>query len=199
MSQRTPQQAFIDKIQQQKLKEKESDIWKESPFKDLPTLQSNNVGNVGESFIQVICDEAGIEASIDGLKTKKIGGGEGDGSINGKTVEIKTAHQGIHGSFQHELGERPWHASHLLFLDVATTCKYLIVIPNFSEEHYKNGNKCEPYFPTKKVTWRKGEGAFKLDTTLKIDEECVKNGFAIKITHETTFEEIGVFLKSKFS
>jgi len=38
-----------------------------------------------------------------------------------------------------------------------------------------------------------------LDTTQKIDEECVKNGYAIKITHETTFEEIGVFLKTKYS
>ena len=66
-------------IQQQKEKEDKQDIWKNSPYKDLVKLQSNNVGNVGEEFINHICKRSGIDANCNGSKTKQIGGGEGDG------------------------------------------------------------------------------------------------------------------------
>jgi hypothetical protein len=39
---------MLIRIKQQKEKEDKKDIWKNSPYKDLVKLQSNNVGNVGE-------------------------------------------------------------------------------------------------------------------------------------------------------
>ena len=63
----------------------------------------------------------------------------------------------------------------MIFLDIAPEKMYLTIFPNFTEEFYKNSGrdssiKCEPYFPTKSITWRKKIGAFKLDTTVKINE-----------------------------
>lgn len=43
ISKETIQNVFIQKINIQKQKEEMNDIWKDSPFKDLVKLQSNNV------------------------------------------------------------------------------------------------------------------------------------------------------------
>ena len=53
-------------IAQQKQKEEQRDIWKDSPYKDLVKLQSNNVGNVGEVIVVTICKSAGIPVDCDG-------------------------------------------------------------------------------------------------------------------------------------
>ena len=195
MSKSNPTRILIDLISLQKEKEDKKNIWKDSSFHFLPTLQSNNVGNVGENLIQTICQNTGIESSVDGSKTKQKG--LGDGIILGKSVEIKTAHLGSDASsLQHELGEQPWISDYLMFIDITPTNFYITVMKNFTEEHYKNGSKCEPYFPTKSVTWRKKKGAFKLDTTIKINEKSVENGYAIKMTDKTTFEEVGNFIRA---
>jgi len=190
-----PQNLFSELIRIQKIKEEKNDIWKDSPFKDFVKLQSNNAGIVGERFIQNICSISGITSSVDGVKTKKIGGGCGDGMINDKSVEIKTAHQGsTSDSFQHELGEMPWNAEYMLFIDIAPYCIYLTIFANFTEEEYKSGNKCPRCFPSKSVTWRKGKGAFKLDTTVSINENNITGGNTFKITQTTPFEEIKNFI-----
>tara|TARA_B110000881_G_C18512211_1_gene482874 strand:- start:271 stop:1080 length:810 start_codon:yes stop_codon:yes gene_type:complete len=195
MNETTPVASLLGIIDEQKIKEERTDIWKNSHYKHLPGLQSNNIGNVGEMFLGNICKNANIESDIDGTKTKKIGGGAGDGIIKGKTVEIKTAHCGGNTSYQHELGEFPWHAEYMAFIDVDPQCVYLTIFPNFTEEQYKNCVKCEPYFPTRSFCWRKKSGAFKLDTTPKLNEQCILQGNAIKITEETTFESIGEFIQ----
>ena len=191
----TPVASLLGIIDEQKIKEERTDIWKNSHYKHLPGLQSNNIGNVGEMFLGNICKNAKVESDIDGTKTKKIGGGAGDGIIKGKTVEIKTAHCGGNASYQHELGEFPWHAEYMAFIDVDPQCVYLTIFPNFTEEQYKNCVKCEPYFPTRSFCWRKKSGAFKLDTTPKLNEQCILQGNTIKITEETTFESIGEFIQ----
>lgn len=183
-------------ISQQKKKEEEQDIWKNSPFKDLVKLQSNNVGNVGEEFINNICKAASIDADCDGSKTKQIGGGKGDGKIAGKPVEVKTAHQGSSSpSFQHELGEVPWKGVvYMIFVDISPGCIYLTIFKNFDEATYKSKEKLQ-CFPTKTVTWRKEKGAFKLDTSVNINEESVKKGQAIKITTTTPTDDIASFIR----
>lgn len=185
-------------IQEQAKKEAEHDIWKNSPYKDLVKLQSNNVGNVGEAFLNQICAATGITAACDGAKTKQIGGGEGDGTILGIPVEIKTAHQGSTGpTFQHELGEVPWKGSrYMIFVDISPECIYLTIFKNFEEATYKSKEKLA-VFPTKSVTWRKEKGAFKLDTSVKINEESIAKGHAIKITPEVPNETIAAFLRAK--
>jgi len=192
----TAHNMFINIIQKQKEKEERNDIWKNSPYKDLVKLQSNNIGNVGEEFINNICKESKIPSSCDGSKTKKIGGGEGDGKIMDIPIEIKTSHQGSKlESFQHELGEVPWKGSkYLIIVDISDNCIYLTIFENFDEATYKNKSKLH-CFPTKSITWRKGKGAFKLDTTIKINEDNIIKGHTIKITPETKNEYIGSFIK----
>jgi hypothetical protein len=184
-------------IQQQKEKEDNKDIWKNSPYKDLVKLQSNNAGIVGEEFINNICKISGIDAECDGSKTKQKGGGEGDGKIMGISVEIKTAHQGSSSpSFQHELGEVPWKCGKfMIFVDIAPECIYLTIFKNFTEATYKSREKLS-IFPTKTITWRKQKGAFKLDTNVKINEINVKNGRSIKITPTTPNEAIVSFIRN---
>lgn len=183
-------------IEEQKNKEDKKDIWKNSPYKDLVKLQSNNVGNVGEELINNICKTTGIDADCNGAKTKQIGGGEGDGVIMGIPVEIKTAHQGSSSfSFQHELGEVPWKGSkYMIFVDISPECIYITIFANFDENTYKNKEKL-PCFPTKAITWRKEKGAFKLDTTVKINEVNVEKGHTLKITSATSNDTIAAFIK----
>ena len=191
----TPTNALLKIINTQKEKEERLNIWKNSVYKFLPNLQSNNIGNVGEMFLGKICEVQGIDSDIDGTKTKKVGGGDGDGIINGKTIEIKTAHCGGNLSYQHELGEFPWHADYMVFIDVDPLCVYMTIFPNFTEYQYKNCVRCEPYFPSRSFCWRKKSGAFKFDTTPKLNEQSILNGNTIKITQETSFESIGEFIR----
>ena len=193
-----PNDIFIQMINNQKQKEETADIWKYSPYKDLVKLQSNNVGNVGETFLQNICSTCQIVAQVDGSKTKELGGGAGDGLILNKSIEIKTSHRGATSpNFQHELGETPWKSEFMVFIDVAPMCIYLTIFKNFYEEFYKCGAKCDPYFPTKSITWRKGTGAFKLDTTIKINEKNILNGHTFKIDGNVDLNELKTFILFK--
>jgi hypothetical protein len=190
-----PSKMLVDIITIQKIKEEKANIWDNSIYKDLPPLQANNVGNVGEMLIQKICEELKINSKIDGTKTKQIGGGkEGDGKIKSKSVEVKTAHLGSSSpSFQHELGETPWNTDYIIFIDISPTDVYITIFKNFTEEEYVKKIKCDPYFPTKSISRRKGGGNFKLDTSIKINENCVKNGYSIKIK-DNNINEIGLFI-----
>ena len=177
---------------------KEKDIWKDSDWKHIANLENDYVGKVGENFLQKLCDDSNITASIDGTKTKKLGGGCGDGIINGRTVEIKTARAGTGNtmSFQHELGERPWAAEFMCFVDIAPNKFYLSIFPNFSEEKYKSCSKCEPYFPTRSFCWRKKQGCFKLDTTESINDTQSKlsENFTLAWNRDIEMRMIGEFI-----
>ena len=177
-------------------------IWENSEWKEIAELENDDVGKAGEAIVESFCKAAGVSASIDGLKTK---GGEGDGIINSKSVEIKTARQGSSGgSFQHELGEKPWKADYMLFLDISPDCMYLTLFKNFDEEFYKksgsdSGVKCLPVFPSRSVCWRKQQGAFKLDTTIDINEKNLMKqpNPTFKITKDALDkEQFGMFINS---
>ena len=164
-----------DLITKTYIQKQKPDIWGNSEWADISRLENDDVGRVGESIINTWCKEVGIVSDIDGTKTKQVGGGCGDGTIKGETCEIKTARLGSSGtSFQHELGEVPWKAKYMVFLDIAPTKMYVTIFPNFSEDFYKKSGvdniKCAPYFPTKSITWRHHRGAFKLDTSIKIND-----------------------------
>jgi hypothetical protein len=178
---------FTAVVEFQYVKKKKRNIWDDSEWKHISELENDDVGKVGENMIQKCCEEAKILSNIDGSKTKDQNsgiGGKGDGTINGKCVEIKTARLGSTGSsFQHELGECPWNADYMLFVDISPRDIYITLFKNWSEEFYKksgqlNGPRCDPYFPTKKICWRKKKGAFKFDTTIKINNES-KNTFKL--------------------
>ena len=195
---KSPHETIIEMIHKQKQKECANDIWKDSPYKELVKLQSNNVGNVGEMFVEKVCRDCEIIAHVDGSKTKASGGGAGDGTICNKSVEIKTSHRGCSTpNFQHELGETPWKSELMIFIDIAPTCIYFTMFKNFTEEFYKSGKKCDAYFPTKSVTWRKGSGAFKLDTSIKINEENIIKGHTFKIDDKVSLSELKEFILLK--
>jgi len=190
------EELIINLINKQKEKEDINKIWLNSKFKDIIKLQSNNVGIIGEEFIKNICDLSNINNNIDGIKSRKKGGGFGDGVINDKIIEIKTAVQSSSNTFQHELGEKPYLFDYLIFIDISPEFIYLTIFKNFDENVYKNKIKCHPYFPTKIITWRKNIGAFKLDTSVKINEENIIKGYTIKITNETNMEFIKNYINS---
>jgi len=177
---------LINKKHKQKQKR---DIWGNSEWKNISKLENDDVGGVGEEIINGFCKKSQIVSEINGTKTKQLGGGIGDGTINGEMCEIKTARLGSSGrSFQHELGEVPWKAKYMIFFDIAPEKMYITIFLNFTEEFYKksgvdSSNKCSPYFPTKSITWRKQKGAFKLDTSININE---KNNYTFIIDSETT-------------
>lgn len=190
------EELLINLINKQKEKEEVNKLWLNSKFKDIITLQSNNVGIIGEEFIKNICNISNINNNIDGIKSRKKGGGFGDGFINNKIIEIKTAVQSSSNVFQHELGEKPYLFDYLIFIDINPEIIYLTIFKNFDEFIYKNKIKCHPYFPTKIITWRKNIGAFKLDTSIKINEENVIKGYTIKITNETDIDYIKNYINS---
>lgn len=190
----TPINTFLSLIEFQCLKEKNNNIFENSIFENLPKLQSNNIGLIGEKFINTICNINNIKNEIDGIKTKKVGGGVGDGIIYNNTVEIKTSHKGRYRSFQHELGEKPWVSDYLIFVDISPEYIYLTIIKNFTITEYKNCVKCHPVFPTRSFCWRKKTGSFKLDTTEKLNEMSIVSGYTIKITKDTIFKDIGIFM-----
>lgn len=178
---------FIEITKKIKKKEETETMWDNSEYKVFTTLTSNNRGVAGEEFINEICKTICITGNICGLTTK---GQCNDGNINDKTIEIKTAYLGNSGSFQHELGEEPWKAQFMIFVDVSPTQIYITPFINFDEKKYKSEDKLVPYFPTKTITWRKGKGAFKLDTTEKINNENVKIGQCVIIGQNTNVDDI---------
>ena len=145
-------------------------IWEGSPWAHISKLENDYVGRVGENLIQKLCSRCGIAASIDGTKTKR--GCIGDGKIKGRSGEAKTARAGTGKmmTFQHELGENPWNAEFMIFIDIAPSKFYITIFPNFTEEQYKSCCSCSPYFPSRKFCWRKKSGCFKFDTTESLNE-----------------------------
>ena len=189
--------ALCEIIVQQRRKEEKSNIWTGSRWEAISRLENNNVGIVGEKFVQSLCSMSGIESKIDGVMTKESGGGRGDGIIKGKSVEIKCARQSIGKgqSFQHELGEVPWNAEYMCFVDISPKGFYLSLFPNLTEDEYKSGSKTV-YFPTRSVCWRKRKGAFKLDTTVKINttQAGIENPNTMIWCPETDIDEVRSFI-----
>tara|TARA_Y100000389_G_scaffold196990_1_gene230764 strand:- start:5596 stop:6219 length:624 start_codon:yes stop_codon:yes gene_type:complete len=189
----------INLINDKHKKKEKRDIWADSDWKKICQLENDDVGGVGEEIIGTLCKKASIPSDIDGKKTKQVGGGAGDGKINGKTCEIKTARLGSDGSsFQHELGEVPWKADTMLFLDIAPDKMYITLFNNFNEEFYKESGtkstKCAPVFETKSITWRKKKGAFKFDTTVKINEKNIGKYTFIIDKNSTDYSEFRKFV-----
>ena len=74
-----------DLINKKNIKKNKRDIWGDSNWKHISFLEKDDVGKVGEQIIYNFCKLSSIPAEIDGVKTKQIGGGNGDGFINGRS------------------------------------------------------------------------------------------------------------------
>lgn len=161
-------------------------IWKNSPLEPIQYLKTNNVGSFGEKIINSLCYRMGIYSNINGNKTKSQN--IGDGIINNRNIEIKTARIGKNRTFQHELGEFPWKSEYLLFVDITPKFVSIIIMKNFTEEFYlhDSNRKVLPYFKNK-ITRRKKEGNFKLTFTLKQIQE--KKDFILRIPLNSKIDE----------
>lgn len=176
----------------EKIRQNSTDkFWESSIFSEINDLKNNNIGNVGEIFIQNICERVNIPCFIDGKNTKRKN--IGDGYILGKSIEIKTARIGNRGTYQHELGENPYNSEYLLFLDINPQYFYIIIMKNFTKEFYENSNrKTESYF-NKKICRRKEIGNYKLTLTKKdLRKDC---NYILKMTKDTKDFEIKDFLE----
>ena len=67
---------IINTIHQKKVKR---DIWSNSKWKNIAELENDDVGKAGEQIINSLCQQASVPSDIDGVKTKEVGGGNGDG------------------------------------------------------------------------------------------------------------------------
>ena len=202
----SPESILIQEIEKQFEKKGKRNIWEGSSYARIAQLECDDVGRIGENIVQEICKHAGICSSINGTLTKAAGGGGGgDGTIKGSSVEIKTARAGTGSTmtFQHELGEKPWLANYMLFLDIAPNKWWIHLLPNLSQEFYhlsgkkESKNKCDTWgFPTKKITHRKEVGAFKFDTTEKLNEAATKKkgGYTFCVTHPEGDETLAEFI-----
>ena len=188
----------IEIIEEQIDKENKNNIWINSKYYFLTRLEINNIGLVGEKFIKEICHLTNIKSCFDKnitQITKNI-----DGLILNKTIKIRTARLGnVNPSFQHELGDEPWTTEYIIFVDFTPLIVYITIFKNFNENFYKSKEKCIPYFPTKKFTWRKQNGSFKLDTSIKINEINIKNGYSIKYNNNKDLLNIKNFIINSFN
>lgn len=196
--------ALINKKFEEK---KRRNIWENCKWANISKLEKNDVGVFGEELIGSHCKIAGIDANIDGTKTKEKGGGSGDGKIKGYTVEIKTARIGTNKkgectTFQHDFNRTPWKADYIIFLDISAEKMYIIIFKNWSKEFWKKSGrdskiKCGPCFPTKSVTWRYNcTGNFKFDTNIKINECCPKSNCYTIDNEATDYSKFKEFVDS---
>jgi len=171
---------FVKILNEEKKSQDDDDdrIWKGCPFEPIQYLKPNNVGSFGEKIINLLCEKMDISSNINGNKTKAQN--IGDGIINNKSIEIKTARMGKNKTFQHELGEFPWKSDYLLFVDITPKNIFIIIMKNFTQEFYlyDSNRKALPYFKNK-ITRRKDKGNFKF--TLSLKQICKKKDFILRI------------------
>ena len=189
---------FPDMLQDAHRKSEAKSRWESSLFRKLISLGPDEKGRLGEQYIarllQVWVPES--NAHIDGLGTKMSGGGFGDGTVKGWTLEVKTATLANSGSsFQHEFSATPWKADYVLFLDIGHSGEkdriYITIFKNFTKEHWKQSGsdkkaKCGPCFPSRTITHRQVKnsedtGGFKLDTSVVIDRGNCEKGCSFEI------------------
>jgi hypothetical protein len=181
-------------IAELKQKQDEKDIWKNSAFAGADSLKLDYSGKIGERFLANICSSEGIPFVYD--EDLIDGSGHYDIEILGSKVEIKTARQSANGAFQHE-GLRQAGSDYYAFVDLvpedSTIC--LTILPtkatNLKEKH-----------PILKRTphLRKGTSdVYKFDFGAKTHKLAQKAGLAIKITKDTSVQEVGSFLREKIT
>jgi hypothetical protein len=73
----------------------------------------------------------------------------------------------------------------------------LTIFDNYQENSYKAGTKCHPLFPTKRITQRKKIGAYKLDTSVSINEINVDKKLALKIDENTDMSVIKKYIETQ--
>lgn len=79
----------------------DADKWLGQPFERIKRLSNTKVGDVGQDFVEKLCDEVGFDCKfpekLDGHRSRQ---SPWDIRMEGKTFEIKTATEDVSGCFQ---------------------------------------------------------------------------------------------------
>ena len=159
--------------------------WSGAVFENIQKMKCDSVGKIGETFITNLCDDFEIEHEYKGNCNKNQVDGVFDLKINGHRIECKTARMGKSGSFQHESLRRNG-CDFYLFIDILPNEIYLSFLNSFSNLKEITGRTPHQ---------RKGAiDVFKLDTSVKILNKMVQNGFSCHIAEDTPVETVKSFV-----
>lgn len=171
--------------EREKEERSQMDEWSGSFFESLQKMKCDSVGKIGETFITELCNDFQIEYEYKGNCNKNQADGVFDLKINGHRIECKTARMGKSGSFQHE-SLRQNGCDFYLFIDILPNEIYMSFLNSFSNLKQITGRTPHQ---------RKGStDVFKLDTSVKILNKMVQNGYSCHITQDTPAETVKNFI-----
>ena len=165
--------------------------WVGSTFEAIHDLSPDYSGKVGELLFNKACEAAGMKVTYLGDSNIDAEDGTYDSkvcNVSEKKNEIKTAWQGSNGSFQHE-SLRAAGCDQYVFVDVAPNHYYIKILEKFdmTVKHPVIGRK--PHL-------RKGTSdVFKFDFGDCNLKNAIKAGVSIKVSADTTMEEVAEFIK----
>ena len=78
----------------------DADKWIDAPFEAIKRLSNTKVGDAGQDFVEMLCDELGFEVEFPESGKGRQRQSPWDIRIDGVTFELKTATEDVGGSFQ---------------------------------------------------------------------------------------------------
>lgn len=79
----------------------DADKWTDAPFEKIKRLSNTKVGDVGQDFVERLCESLGFAVEFpENLRGKRSRTSPWDIRIEGTTFELKTATEDVHGAFQ---------------------------------------------------------------------------------------------------
>ena len=100
--------------------------WENAPFGNIRSVPNTKVGDVGQDFVEKLCEELGLKTEFpENKKGKRKRQSPWDIRIEGTTFEIKTASEDISGSFQFNHIRYHRHYDALLCIGIAPANIYV--------------------------------------------------------------------------
>lgn len=105
---RDPQKILLAVLKQHT----DSSKWIDSKFEHIKRISNSRVGDVGQEFIERLCQSMGIDIDFPESGAKRVRQSPWDMQIEGVKFELKTATEDVSGSFQfnHIRYHRPYDA-----------------------------------------------------------------------------------------
>ncbi len=79
----------------------DADKWVGQPFENIKRLSNTKVGDVGQDFVEALCHAIGFSCDFPvNAQGKRLRTAPWDVCLEGRTFELKTATEDVHGAFQ---------------------------------------------------------------------------------------------------
>lgn len=159
--------------------------WLSSSFENVNKLKVNNSGKIGEILIYNICTRFNIDKK---MFKREFNDGIYDIKIKNKRIEIKTARVGNRNKiFQHETLSNDG-CDYYLFVDIKPNEYYITVLKKFDLNQ-----RCK--ITNSKATLRKNTtNVYKFCLSENMLKKGIQHGNTIKVSEQTTLEQVGLFL-----